>query len=201
MSLGKVSMRATSGFTLIEILAVVVVIGIVSAGTAYVFFSEGEKQEFERAVERFAQFGERAGELSILTGQPVGLVMTPPPWSELGADKQAWIYRWRRFVEVPTDEGILAEWQNIEGVEAVVLDYDIELFVHLEGGDWEWQAIPKSEQPIFVLYPSGEAEPYLFKVEFVHSNPELAPQHVSLNSEGQLQWDERAEAFDELGQP
>jgi len=128
----------------------------------------------------------------------MGLVLIPPQWSD-DAQETRWHYKWKRFVSLPSSEGqSTAGWQDLEGWETIALKEGVDLFVQIEGSEWDWQAVPANETPIFVLSPSGEAEPYLFELEFAHHEPAVEPQHVELDVSGRLQWKEARQARAEL---
>lgn len=214
--------RKQSGFTLIEILAVVFLASLMAVASVVVFSAGGPQKELQNQVEQFIEYANQVHDLSILTGEPVGLVLTPPAWADSSLDVEGWTYNWRRFVDVPVAQAASAQsnlsqqntsqqqslanipqlqnssvgtWMDIDGVSAIEISPDVQLYVLLDGHDWDWQATPKSDQPIFILYPTGEAEPFQFKLEFIYKDPNIAPQHVELDESGKLQW---VQARDEL---
>lgn len=218
-----ISAGKSRGFTLLEIMAVVLIIAMIASSAVVVFTSGGPKKDLDSRVEQFVGYSHQVADLSILTGEPVGLVITPPAWTEDPLDESGWTYTWRRYVEVPAQAAGAAEdgddaqteqvasdlpqqnafvgqWLEITGIEPVPLGKDISLFVHLEGEEWDWRASPKSDLPLFVLYPTGEAEPFLFEVEFAHRDTSLEPQHVALDRTGKLQWREARKQQAELEQ-
>ena len=191
---------SASGFTLIEMMAVVMIVGLMAAGATVIFSQGGPKKDLHSAVEKFTQYGQRVADFSVLNGEPMGLVLTPPAWSKADVEHRTWSYRWRRFVEVPSTNanGGVIDWLDMEGLPAVDLDRDVELYVRIEGGEWDWEAGIESELPILVVYPSGEIEPSLFEVEFAHRNADLEPQHVNIDVSGYLQWQEKVEEMEAL---
>jgi|GEM_PF-1018915 len=201
------------GFTLLEIMAVVLIIAMIASSAVVVFASGGPQKDLDSGIEKFVGYSHQVADLSILTGEPVGLIMTPPAWTEDPSDDSGWTYTWRRYVEVPAQavaaqqnadggqaeqglsefpqpDTLVGEWFEITGLEPVPLGDDISVFVRIEGQEWDWRASTKSELPLFVLYPTGEAEPFLFEVEFAHRDTSLEPQHVELDRSGKLQWRE-----------
>ena len=178
----------SSGFSLIEILAVVLILGLMATGAMIIFSAGGPKKDFHAEIEKFVGIAHQIGDFAIVTGEPMGLVLTPPAWSSQSLDNPQWTYSWRRFIENPN--GGRSEWRPLDGIEPITMDADIELFVHIEGDAWEWEDTPPNEQPIFVMSPSGEAEPFLFEIEFVHRNSDIESQHVEYHQSGRLQWRE-----------
>ena len=187
------------GFTLIEIMAVVFLIALIATGATAMFNRGGPLDDLYNDVEKFVLLAHRASDQSVLSGEPMGLVLTPPEWAE-DAKETRWSYKWRRAVTLPDETGQLAPpvWQDIEGWEVIQLKEGVELFIERDGSEWEWQAVPASEEAIFVLYPSGEADPFLFEIEFAHQEPAIEPQHVELDETGRLQWKEAREARADL---
>jgi len=104
------------GFTLLEIMAVVLIIAMIASSAVVVFASGGPQKDLDSGIEKFVGYSHQVADLSILS--------------------------------------------------------------------------TKSELPLFVLYPTGEAEPFLFEVEFAHRDTSLEPQHVELDRSGKLQWRE-----------
>ena len=198
---GNVMTRSSRGFSLIEMLAVVLLVGLIATGTGLIFTTGGPKKDLESAIEQFTQYGDHMGDLSILTGEPLGLVLTPPQWSQGNVEDRSWVYRWKRFIELPDDAGnLIGSWEIIENLEPIAIDKEIELFVRIDGSLWDWDATPPSETPLFVTFPSGEVEPLDFEVEFVHSDSDLEPQHAEVNQSGKLEWRETAEYLKQLAE-
>lgn len=188
------SLHTHQGFTLLEIMAVVVLVAMVATGATVMFSTGGPKKDLESAVEQFSEYAHQLADLSIMTGEPVGLFLVPPKWSVTSDNLEpGWRYRWRRFIELPSADGqVNFNWVDIEDLEEVEIDEKISLFVQIEGQEWEWekQDVPKTEIPIFIQYPSGEAEPFLFQIEFAHEDHDIEPLHVELDMTGRLQYRE-----------
>lgn len=190
--------KVQHGFTLIEIMVVAVLIGLIATGATVMFDQGGPEDELYDTVERFTLVAQRISDQAVLSGEAMGLVLTPPQWAE-DPQETRWHYKWKRFVTLPDSEGqLFSEWQDLDGWEPVALQEQIRVYVRRDGAQWEWQAVPANETPIFVLYPSGEADPYVFEIEFVHSEPTVEPQHVELDFSGRLQWREAQRDRNEL---
>lgn len=187
------------GFTLIEIMAVVFLIALIATGASVIFNRGGPLDDLYDSVERFVLVAHRASDQSIIMGEPIGLVFTPPEWAE-DPHTQQWQYTWKRAVQLPDANGQLLPpaWQNIEGWEPIKIKEKIDLFIQRDGEEWEWQSLPANEEPIFVIYPSGEANPYLFEIQFKHWQSDIEAQNVELDFTGRLQWKEAREDRAEL---
>lgn len=178
-------------------MVVVLIIGIMASGAMVMFSRGGPSKDLNDGVEKFVQLSHQISDLSILAGEPMGLVLTPPDWSTAPLEERSWSYAWKRYVELPNEGGSSsASWVDIDGLEAVSFAREIELFVHIEGHEWDWKAGPQTDQPLIVLFPSGEAEPFEFEIEIVHQDLVTdEPQHVKLDHSGRLQWTEAVEAM------
>lgn len=198
-------MHRAAGFSLIEILAVLLLVGIL-AGSASVYIStESDQTKLEKSAERFIQLAQHVGDMAVLSGEPVGLVLVPPPWDESPGDQERWQYKWMRFVEVENSDGSYsADWVDIEAAEPEAFDPAVQVLVELEGEEWDWAAGPKVTTPVFVLYPSGEAEPLLFRMELFYGDSQsflqVEPQSFQLDKYGRLVWVEKTEDFEALAE-
>ncbi|WP_370980675.1 prepilin-type N-terminal cleavage/methylation domain-containing protein [Agaribacterium sp. ZY112] len=183
--------QSSSGFTLLEIMAVVLILGLMATGAVVIFSSGGPKKDFYGEIEKFTAISHQVSDFAIVTGEPMGLVLTPPLWSSQSMEDPKWSYTWKRFVEAPVSGGASQpNWEDLEGFEPVVMHKDIELQVYLDADLWEWQDTPPSDLPIFIISPSGEAEPFEFEIEFAHRQDLFEAQHIEFHKSGRLQWRE-----------
>lgn len=175
------------GFTLIEILTVVMLVGFVVGGVSVFFTQDGADQRLKKTVERFAVICDHVSELAILRGEPIGLMLDPPSWRENPID-EGWRYSWQKM----TPEG----WQELPDVAAVDIDNTIELLVFIEEQEWDYEDPPKVREPLVAFYPSGEVTP--FEIEFVHQDMPSDTQTVAVDVWGRVVWRERAEELEEI---
>lgn len=170
------------GFTLIEILVVVMIIGIVAgASTAYVSMG-GPRKDMNDSLERFVVISEHVKELSILDGEPFGLLLEPRDWRENPLD-QGWMYHWKKM----TPQG----WQNIENLDPVEFPKEMQLRLLVEDIPWEYKKAPEIKEPQIAFYPTGEVTP--FEIEFTHEEIPGESQTVLVNLWGNVVWKEREE--------
>lgn len=189
--------KNVAGFTLIEIIAVVLLIGLLAGSASIMFNVGGSQSDMEKAGERFIQTANHMGEFAILSGNAIGLVVVPPAWSERQGEN--WAYYWQASVEMEDSEGNMTQqWADVEGSKKEVLADGIELLVELEGGPWEWSAGPKTSQPVFLLFPSGDAEPLMFSLQFQHDDFDVESQTFELDQNGRLVWAEATADFESL---
>jgi len=185
---GNTFSARSKGFTLIEILAVVFIIGIGAAGVLVFIGQGGAEKRVDDAVERFVGISEYMSELSILSGEPVGLLLEPPEWQDNPLDS-GWRYRWQQMTSV-------GAWKDVEEIEAVEFETTIELAVYVDETLWEYENAPEERVPIVAFYPSGEVTP--FEIEFTHEELPGASETVFVGVWGSVIWKERQDQENEL---
>ncbi len=164
-------------------------VGIIMGGVTVFFSQDSPDKKLDKTVEQFVVISDHISELSILAGEPIGLLLEPPDWRENPLD-QGWLYRWQKL----TREGV---WADLEEVEAVDLETEIELAVFIEEQQWKYRDEPKENErvPLVLFYPSGEVTP--FEIEFTS---ELVPgesETVLVDVWGSVTWKERQEQLEE----
>ncbi len=183
-----------SGFTLIEVLVIVMLVGIVVGGVSVFITSDGPEAELKKTVEKFVVIGGHVAELSVLSGEPIGMFLEPPEWRDNPLD-EGWRYSWKKQAYVGPSQ--LGEWQELPGVPAVDIEKIIELRVHVDEQEWKYEDAPKELAPILVFYPSGEVTP--FEIEFMHKEIDGDdPQTVMVDVWGEVVWKQRREQQEEL---
>lgn len=175
------------GFTLIEILVVVFIIGIAVSGAAVFIDDGGAEKETDDIVEKFAAYSEYASELAVLSGEPVGLLLEPPEWRDDPLE-QGWQYRW----QIMTDKG----WADTDQLPPVEIPNTMELLIFVEEQQWSWEKAPKVVLPIVAFYPSGDVTP--FEIEFTHDDVPGESETVTIDVWGRVVWKEWAEQLEEL---
>lgn len=185
----QMKFRITKGFTLLEILVVLIIVGIiVSSVTAFVS-TDSPAQVMDKAVDKFMVFSDHATETALISGETVGLIALPPQWRE-DSFTQGWAYQWQK----ETAQG----WVDMPELAPVEIPLEVELIILLEGKEWSWEKAPEIRLPIIAFYPSGEVTP--FEIEFVHTESDVSSQHVLIDEWGELVWKEQEEAREEAEQ-
>jgi len=174
--------RPSAGFTLIEILAVVFLVGIVLGGVSVFITQDGTDKKMDKTVERFVAISDHVSELAILGGEPIGLLLEPPAWRENPLD-EGWRYRWQKM----TPQG----WDDLQDVPAVELENVITLEVFIDQQEWTYENAPKERVPLLAFYPSGEVTP--FEIEFSHDDLPGETETVLVDVWGSVVWKERME--------
>ncbi len=178
--------KHSSGFTLIEVLVVLMIIGIAVGGVSVFFTQDGPDEDLKKTIERFVVIGDHISELAVLGGEPIGMLLEPPEWRENPLD-EGWRYSWQRM----TPEG----WQELEDVLPVEIPNAMELNVFIDEQEWKYEDAPKELIPILAFYPSGEVTP--FEIEFMHEELTGDNQNVKVNLWGEVVWVQRQEQEEE----
>lgn len=202
------------GFSLIEMLVVLVIVGVIVGGATVSISAGGEKKALKNSVERLTAYTEHAKNLATLISKPVALLVLPPPWTE-NPSESGWVYSLQTEIDVPStasqalgrnrlgnldeeeDNEIRSPWENIDDLPPVEIPQPIQLRITVEDNEWQWENLSADNpQPIVVFYPTGEVTP--FEIEFEH--PDLAdePQHLEVNFWGEVRWVEQAELLEEI---
>ena len=178
------------GFTLLEIIIVVTIIGIVVGGVSVFITNDDPARLAKKDIEKFLTFADHASDTAIIGGETVGLVLVPPAWREgLDDSDPGWAYRWQKN----TFQG----WVDIEAIPTVEVSKNLELIVLLNDEEWEWDKsqIPEIMVPVAAFYPSGEVSP--FEIQFVEVDGAIDVQHVLVDLWGSVVWKERQEELEE----
>lgn len=177
----KTSARA-GGFTLIEIMVVIFIIGISVGMVSLVVGRGGPDKELREMTERFATVSQFASERAVLTGDPVGLMLEPPAWQEELDDdlERRWRYRWQKMGR--------GGWEDETTLPPEELPASVQLDVTVEGQMWEWEDAPEIRLPVAVFYPTGEVTSFV--IEFRDRNIPDFSQHVEVDAWGDVVWRE-----------
>lgn len=186
--LSTASYSRQRGFTLLEIIIVVTIIGIVVGGVSVFITNDDPARLAKQDIEKFLTFADHASDTAVIGGETVGLVLEPPAWRE-GFEDPGWAYKWQK--------NTIQGWVDIEAIPTVEISRNIELIVLLNDQEWEWDKsqIPEIRVPIAAFYASGEVSP--FEIQFVEVNGAIDVQHVLVDLWGSVVWKERQEELEE----
>lgn len=190
------------GFTLIEILVVLVIVGIAVGGASAMINVGGSEQEVAEQVNALTAYSEHAAEMAVITGEPIGLVLMPPKWRQeemeeaeekrdFNLDDLGWEYRWMKETGVAGANGTMRRWVDIEEMEPVVMPPEINLAVSVEERLLTWDFRPDQPTPVIAFYPEGEVTP--FEIEFTYDEEPETAQHIVVNIWGEIEWKEKAD--------
>lgn len=186
--LSTTSYSRQRGFTLLEIIIVVTIIGIVVGGVSVFITNDDPVRLAKKDIEKFLTFADHASDTAVIGGETVGLILEPPAWRE-GFEDPGWAYRWQK--------NTIQGWVDIEDIPIVEVSQNLELIVLLNDQEWEWDKsqIPEIRVPIAAFYPSGEVSP--FEIQFVEVNGAIDVQHVLVDLWGSVVWKEKQEELEE----
>ncbi|MEE4659344.1 MAG: prepilin-type N-terminal cleavage/methylation domain-containing protein [Halieaceae bacterium] len=161
-------MRAGAGFTLLELLLVLLVIGMIATLAAVNMGSGGRGIEVDTAARRFADIAEYAMDEAQLSGTDLGVLIEQVP----ERDSVVFSYRWLQragnvWQPAPFDQDAFGEQRLPAGVD-VVLEIENEV-AEFERARRQ-RAADEAEQgeilpapPQVVFYASGEAIPGIMR--------------------------------------
>ncbi|GGA88709.1 type II secretion system protein GspH [Neiella marina] len=147
---------AQSGFTLIEVLIVVMIIAFVSGGMILTLSGAGPDTLLEREAQRFRVAMQMATDRAMLTSEELGLMVT---------DEGYEFVRWND-----------TEWQPLANNKALlphVVDANIGLKLELEGLPWEQETLFESDGLFEDMFAEEDEEEIIPQV-FIYSYGEFS---------------------------
>lgn len=143
--------RYSQGFTLIEILAVVIIIGLItSIVTLSIDRGDGESGAVKEA-QILRQALDYVSELALLNGEIVGMFIEPKAVE--GTPAKQWCYHWQRYRNL--------EWEDLakDTLDEHCMAETIQVDLVIEGKLLAYDAELETQPPVLVWSPSGEATP------------------------------------------
>lgn len=181
-----VTYRRQTGFSLIEIMAVILVIGLGLSMVSLVIHHGGPKEDVFDAIDRFIGTANFASERAVLSGEAMGLLLEPPSWQvERGqrVEDIGWRYRW----VTDSSEG----WQNLAALPATTLPPTIQLAVEVDKMRWEYDDQLDRATPIAAYYSSGDVTD--ISIVFSDTRERGFTQTIEVDENGVLVWLEAPE--------
>ena len=178
--------RRETGFSLIEMMVVIFVIGLSLSLVSLTINRGGPRDDLVDAVEQFMGFAQFAGERAILSGETMALMLEPPMWqAERGQniDDIGWRYRWY----TQSSEG----WQEVPNLKPVSLPPTIDLLVEIDETEWDYEDQIDRSTPQIAYYPTGDITQ--FSIELRDERDRELSHHIEINENGELQWLEAPE--------
>lgn len=173
------------GFTLIEILVVIMIVGIIAGSTTAFVSMGGPDRDLKESIEKFVVYSDHIREMALLNGQPIGLQLEPPEWRDNPLD-QGWMFSFKQMA--PQGQG----WQAMADVPATEMPVGLRMRVLIDDLPWKYEKAPEIREPQIAFYPSGEVTP--FEIEFSHEELPGESQTILVNEWGDIVWKEREEA-------
>jgi general secretion pathway protein H len=185
--------KSAAGFTLIEVLVIVIIIGIVSAAVLLSFGVLGDDRALQQQARRFASLVDLAADESLMQGRDYGVEFTRSGY---------------RFLEY---DPLSAQWQVIIGDEIFrprQLDEGLDLELVLEDrsislGERFAEAVTDGEEeedekraddfaPHVLIMSSGEVTPFNLYILRPADRSEL---HVEMSVTGEIEIQQAAQAL------
>ena len=182
------------GFTLFEILVVMVVIAIVTAATVLSINPDNSHRELEREAQRFFQIMRMLGDEAVLQNREFGLQVFEDGYSFLVFDYD--VNQWVDYAE----EDIFQPYQIPQSMSLVLYSEDLpfklgksdqdqqtggdQMLAEEVGNEAENSALKKQKEPNVWLLSSGEITP--FEVEMALQENSLDRYKIATDEQGQL---------------
>lgn len=178
--------KSQKAFSLIEILAVILVIGIGLAAVSLTVRGGDPKDTVWETIEQFLLIAEFAGERAILSGETSALYLEPPEWQVQrgqSIDDIGWRYRWL----TSSSEG----WLDMPNLTPITLPASIRLTIEIDEMEWDYESQVDRATPVAAYYSSGDITPIRIIISDVREPNFL--QHIEVDETGQLVWLEAPE--------
>ena len=182
--------KHTSGFSLLELMAVIFVVGLALGGVSLMVSSGSPENQMQDEIEKFMAIAEFASEKAVLSGESVGLRLEPPQWQNENYSEQDDL-GWRYYWVISTYQG----WVGIPNLPPVQLPPSIDLEIEIEEVPWEWEEALDRETPLTVFYPSGDISDIAIKL--LDERDEELEQNILLDESGDLVWKELMDELEE----
>ncbi|USD37804.1 type II secretion system minor pseudopilin GspH [Ferrimonas sp. SCSIO 43195] len=166
----RISPRHQSGFTLLEIMLVLVLIGVAAMSVTLTVGGDPRQEALDKAANEFASVVSMALEESVLSGQEVGVVVEEDHYffARFNVDKDDWepLQAERLYRERQMPEGVLLSL-SIEGMPLAQSDEEDESEFGLDESLFEKSDEEKKNnpEPQLLILPSGEITPFSLQFE------------------------------------
>ncbi len=196
MSIQSKQIKQQNGFTLIEVMLVIVIAGLMASMIQFSFSGDKAEETLEQSSRRFAGIFDIAAEYGMLNNVELGLMVGKNSYQFLGYDGISW-------TDVSENE-LFSQYQLPEGVELVLqLDdlpieepqlLDSKLFAELqeenessldsdndkEEGDSDKEIEKKKLIPQVYMLSGGDITPFSLRFQFVENNYTEAELHYKV---------------------
>lgn len=149
--------RRLQGFTLLELLVVLLILAVISSVLVLSFTDTGRTRTMQATVERVALVLELA-RTEVTTRNEV--------WS-FHIDNDYYLFK--------KVNPVSNEWLTIDvrPFQPTSIGQELEFVTHLDQEDKRFESTTRGEQPLLVLYPSGEVSPFQLEIRLRHAEKRL----------------------------
>jgi len=187
MNLQPLKIKQQNGFTLIEVMLVIVIAGLLASMIQFSFSGDKAEEALEQSSRRFAGIFDIAAEYGMLNNVELGLMVSKNSYQFLGYDGVTW-------TDVSENE-LFSEYQLPEGIELVLqlddlpieepLLFDSSMFTESqEEGESSFNSSDSKEQasdtekeedkkklvPQVYMLSGGDITPFSLRFQFVENN-------------------------------
>lgn len=176
-------MKRQSGFTLIEILLVVFIIGMTVSVISLSIGGNAAVNQLQKETEEFMLQAGYIAEQSVLKGETHGLfVQSREAETSDGLMGEQWCYQWRRVRD--------QEWQDLpELPESRCLPEGLVMELIIDGKEWKYDPDIEFQDPALGFYPSGDGSANVeIALYVVGQTADDQVQRIELTVVGQLRW-------------
>jgi len=171
-----------SGFTLIEVMVVVVLIGIIASLVQFNFAGKRPEDILQQESLRFAAIFEVAAEYGMLNNIELGLIVKKDSYQFLGYDGTQWTeipeQDWQANVTLPEEVELTLELDDLPIEEPMLFDAD---------------TFKEKDEDDFTLLSKEEQEKKIIPQVYILSGGDLSPFSVTFRLTEELAYIEDAE--------
>lgn len=170
----------SKGFTLIEVMVVVAIIGVVATLVQFTFAGNRPEDVLKESSARFAAIFEVASDYGMLNNIELGVLIQKNSYQFLGYDGTAWTeipqQNWLNIVELPEGVEITVSLEDLPIEEPLLFDAN----TFIEKDEDDFTLLSKEEQekkviPQIYILSGGDITPFSLTFQF----SELSPQALA----------------------
>ncbi len=163
--------KGNKGFTLIEVMVVVALIGIIVSLVQFTFFGERPEDTLKKSSQQFAAIFEAASDYGLLNNVELGLIVKKDSYQFLGYDGTKWTeipeQDWVAIQQLPPEVELSLELDDLPLEEPQLFNSD----VYKEQDEEDFTLLSKEEQeekiiPQVYILSGGDITPFSLTFSF-----------------------------------